>query len=120
MLFETDQIIPRDEYETIYGERPLGLLVRSIVGLDRNAAKAVFADFIAQSPLTPDQMKILNEIVERLIKNGLMNPSDLYEPPLSHYHDSGLSGVMGEELAKKVARLVRSVEESAGIAVPSA
>lgn len=115
VLFDTDQIIPREQYEEIYGERPLGLLVRSIVGLDRNAAKKVFADFMAQSPLTPDQMNFLNEIIERLIKNGVMDPNELYEPPFTNYHTMGLSGVMDEDLAKKVVTLVRSVEESAGV-----
>jgi type I restriction enzyme R subunit len=120
VLFEQDQIIPRDQYEEIYGGRPLGVLVRSIVGLERNAAKEVFADFIAQSPLTPDQMSFLNEIIERLVKNGLMNPKELYEPPFTNYHDMGLSGVMGDDLAKKVVGLVRSVEDSADVAVSSA
>ena len=119
VLFEQDQIIPRDQYEEIYGGRPLGLLVRSIVGLDRNAAKEVFADFIAQSPLTPDQMSFLNEIIERLVKNGLMNPKELYEPPFTNYHDMGLSGVMSDDLAKKVVGIVRSVEDSAEAAVSS-
>jgi type I restriction enzyme, R subunit len=116
VLFEKDQIIPRDQYEVIYGARPLGLLVRSIVGLDRNAAKKVFAEFMAQSPLTPDQMSFLNEIIERLVKNGLMNPKELYAPPFTDYHDLGLSGVMGDHLAKEVVRLVRDVEEKAGVA----
>ena len=116
VLFEKDQIILRDQYEEIYGGRPLGLLVRSIVGLERNAAKKVFAEFMVQSPLTPDQINFLNEIIERLVKNGVMDPKELYQPPFTHYHSTGLSGVMGEDLAGKVVSLVRSVEETAGVA----
>ena len=116
MLFEKDQIIPRHQYEEIYAGKPLGLLVRSIVGLERNAAKRVFAEFMAQSPLTPDQISFLNEIIERLVKNGLMNPNDLFEPPFTNYHDTGLPGVMGDELAKEVVSLVKDVEKRAAVA----
>ncbi len=116
MLFEKDQIIPRHQYEEIYAGKPLGLLVRSIVGLDRNAAKRVFAEFMARSPLTPEQMSFLNEIIERLVKNGLMNPDELFEPPFTNYHDMGLPGVMGDELAKEVASLVKDVGKRAAVA----
>ncbi len=32
--------IPKEEYTNIYGQEPLGKLVRSVVGLDHNATKA--------------------------------------------------------------------------------
>jgi type I restriction enzyme, R subunit len=76
----------------------------------------VFAEFMAQSPLTPDQMSFLNEIIERLVKNGLMNPKELFKPPFTDYHDMDLLGVMGDDLAREVVSLVRGVEERAAVA----
>lgn len=53
--------------------------MRSIVGLDRNAAKAVLAEFLAQSPrLNKDQMAFLSGIVEYLVKNGVMEPKVIF------------------------------------------
>ena len=43
ILFAQDGPIPKEEYPKIYCKEPLGKLVRSIVGLDLNAAKAVFS-----------------------------------------------------------------------------
>ena len=64
-------MIPREAYQAIYGDEPLGVLVRSIVGLDRDAAMAVFAEFLQQAPLHPDQIRFLQEVVEYLVKNGV-------------------------------------------------
>jgi type I restriction enzyme R subunit len=115
LLFEKEQLLPREQYSSIYGEKPLGLLVRSVVGLDRNAAKSVFADFISRSPLTPDQMRFLNEIIERLVKNGLMNPGELFEAPFTDFHSTGLFGVMGEQQAKEVVNLISEVQKRAEV-----
>ena len=85
------------------------------MGLDRNAAKAVFADFISRAPLTPDQMRFLNEIIERLVKNGLMEPRELFETPFTDFHSTGLVGVVGEEQAKEVVSLISDVQKKAEV-----
>jgi len=66
--------------------------VRSIVGLDRNAAKAVLAEFLAQSPrLNTDQMAFLNGIVEYLVKNGVMEPKVIF---LQHLLTTSMNWVL--------------------------
>jgi hypothetical protein len=40
----------------------------------------------------------------------------LYEAPFTNYHDSGLSCVMGDDLAKEVVTLVREVGKKARVA----
>ena len=116
MLFSRDAVIPREEYEKLFGERPIGLLVRSVVGLNRNAAKQAFAEFLEKVPLHPDQMTFLNEIVEYLVQNGVMEPKELFESPFTHYHDLGLVGVMGDELGKKVVKIINNIKENAEVA----
>ena len=115
LLFDKDHVIPREAYEDIYGEEPLGVLVRSIVGLDRNAAKVAFAEFLQQAPLHPDQISFLNEVVEYLVKNGVMEPKELFDAPFNHYHDGGITGVLGDKLAKNVIELVRTINANAAV-----
>ncbi|MCU7865920.1 MAG: DEAD/DEAH box helicase family protein, partial [Candidatus Thiodiazotropha sp. (ex Lucinoma borealis)] len=69
ILFSEEGPIPREEYERMFGDKPLGLLVRSVVGLSRNAAKAAFAEFLEKAPLHPDQITFLDEVVAYLVKN---------------------------------------------------
>ena len=60
------------EYETDYGEKPLGEFVREIVGLDMNAAKEAFAQFLNDVSLDSRQIYFVNQIVEYIVHNGLL------------------------------------------------
>ncbi|WP_292993104.1 DEAD/DEAH box helicase family protein [Nitrosomonas sp.] len=116
ILFAQDGPIPKEEYPKIYGKEPLGKLVRSIVGLDRNAAKAVFAGFLTKFPaLNADQMAFLNEIVEYLVKNGVMEPKVIFVAPFNRHHELGVAGVFDDELSEQIIERIRFVNKNAGI-----
>ena len=75
----------REEYEAEYRRKPLGELVREIVGMDMNAAKAAFADYLEDSGLNSRQIYFVNQIVEYIVRNGMMkNLSVLQEPPFTN------------------------------------
>lgn len=113
ILFSEGGPIPRTAYEKIYGEKPLGVLVRSVVGLSKKAAKDAFAEFLAEAPLHPDQISFLDEVVDFLVKNGTMEPQAMFETPFTHIHDQGIVGVFGEERSKKVVKVIRRINENA-------
>ena len=74
----------KEDYEAEYGQKPLGELVREIVGLDMNAAKAAFAEFLNDVNLDSRQIYFVNQIVEYIVHNGLMKDmSVLQEPPFT-------------------------------------
>ena len=74
----------KQEYEAEYGDKPLGELVREIVGLDMNAAKAAFALYLDDVRLDSRQIYFVNQIVEYIVHNGLMKDlSVLQEPPFT-------------------------------------
>ena len=62
----------REEYEETYGAKPLGEFVREIVGLDMNAAKAAFSEFLNDASLDSRQIYFVNQIVEYIVQNGMM------------------------------------------------
>ena len=62
----------REEYEETYGSKPLGEFVREIVGLDMNAAKAAFSEFLNDTSLDSRQIYFVNQIVEYIVQNGMM------------------------------------------------
>lgn len=61
----------------------LGLFIRSLVGLDREAAMAAFSQFISGTTATADQIQFINLIVEELTQNGVMAPERLYQSPFT-------------------------------------
>ena len=72
------------DYEAEYGQKPLGELVREIVGLDMNAAKEAFAEYLNDTNLDSRQIYFVNQIVEYIVHNGLLKDlSVLQEPPFS-------------------------------------
>ncbi|MCM1261901.1 MAG: DEAD/DEAH box helicase family protein [Butyrivibrio sp.] len=74
----------REEYEQEYGSKPLGELVREIVGLDMNVAKAAFSEYLESNNLDSRQIYFVNQIVEYIVHNGLMKDlSVLQESPLT-------------------------------------
>lgn len=115
ILFAEDGAIQREKYEKTFGEKPLGVLVRSVVGLNRKAAKEAFSEFLSEAPLHPDQMAFLDEVVEYLVKNGTMEPGIMFETPFTLINDQGITGVFDESASKKVIELVRHVNENADV-----
>jgi type I restriction enzyme R subunit len=62
----------KEEYDAEYDGKPLGEFVREIVGLDMNAAKEAFAEFLNDTSLDSDQIYFVNQIVEYIVHNGLL------------------------------------------------
>lgn len=78
------EIGTREDYEHEYGEKPLGELVREIVGLDMNAAKAAFSEYLDGANLDSRQIYFVNQIVEYIVHNGMMKDlSVLQESPFT-------------------------------------
>lgn len=74
----------RQDYEAECGQKPLGEFVREIVGMDMNAAKNAFAEYLAGVNLDSRQIYFVNQIVEYIVKNGVMKDlSVLQEPPFT-------------------------------------
>ena len=74
----------KEDYETEYGSKPLGEFVREIVGLDMNAAKEAFSEYLNDTSLDSRQIYFVNQIVEYIVHNGMMKDlSVLQEAPFN-------------------------------------
>lgn len=77
----------KEDYEISYGSKPLGEFVREIVGLDMTSAKAAFAAYLNENQFDSRQIYFVNQIVEYIVKNGLMK--DLSVLQSSPFTDRG-------------------------------
>ena len=74
----------RKEYAAEFGDKPLGVFVREIVGMDMAAAKAAFADFLSTVDLDARQIYFVNQIIEYIVHNGVLKDMTvLQETPFS-------------------------------------
>ncbi|MBQ6715761.1 MAG: restriction endonuclease subunit R, partial [Clostridia bacterium] len=62
----------KQDYENEYGEKPLGVFVREIIGMDMNAAKEAFSEYLGGAGLDARQIYFVNQIVEYIVRNGMM------------------------------------------------
>jgi type I restriction enzyme R subunit len=85
----------------------LGLFVRSLVGLDREAAKEALAAFLAGKSLAANQIEFVNLIVDHLTEHGVLDAALLYESPFiditPHGPDALFSGGEVDELISVLA-----------------
>jgi type I restriction enzyme R subunit len=98
-----------EEMERIRGEGGLGLSVRSLVGLDRTAAKRALDGFSEVRTLTAHQHEFVNMIVEHLPSRGVMDPRLLYESPFTDLDPLGVAGVFGEGEVVQLIQILRDV-----------
>jgi type I restriction enzyme R subunit len=91
----------------------LGLFVRSLVGLDRSAAKDAFARFLSRKMLSANQIEFVNMIVDYLTENGAMNPALLYSSPYTDFSPLGVDGLFDSADAAEIVSILRSVSRTA-------
>ena len=79
-----DEVGTKQDYENEFGTKPLGEFVREIVGLDMNAAKEAFSEYLTNTSLDSRQIYFVNQIVEYVVHNGMMKDlSVLQESPFT-------------------------------------
>lgn len=74
----------KQDYEYEFGTKPLGEFVREIVGLDMNAAKEAFSEYLTNTSLDSRQIYFVNQIIEYIVHNGMLKDfSVLQESPFT-------------------------------------
>jgi type I restriction enzyme R subunit len=91
----------------------LGVFVRTLVGLDRMAAKAAFAAFLVGRNLTADQLEFINMLVEHITARGIVDPRQLYESPFTDIDVLGVSGVFGEREVAEIVDILAEIRRRA-------
>ncbi len=77
-----------EEYKSEYQDKPLGELVREIVGLDMNSAKEAFSKYLNDVNLDDRQIYFVNQIINYIVKNGMMKSfAVLQEAPFTDKGD---------------------------------
>ena len=77
----------KQDYEKEYGDKPLGELVREIVGLDTKAAKEAFSRYLNDVNLNHKQIYFVSQIINYIVQNGLMKDLSVLQD--SPFNDMG-------------------------------
>ena len=86
----------------------LGIFIRSLVGMEREAVAQAFSDVIAGTQATSDQIEFIDLVVSELSTNGVMDAGRLYESPFLDISPQGPEGLFP---GAKVDRMVQVLDE---------
>lgn len=102
-----------DDFEAIRASGGLGLFVRSLIGLERSAAKLAFNSFIQGRTFTSQQLEFLNMMIEHLTERGAMDPRLLYESPFIDLDPNGVEGIFASGDVVQLLQILQTVQERA-------
>jgi type I restriction enzyme, R subunit len=91
----------------------LGLFVRSLVGLDRQAALKAFEGFLRGRDLSANQQQFVAMIIEELTRTGVMDAGRLFETPYVDFAASGVQNLFGSEGVVDIRRILDSLRNNA-------
>lgn len=114
ILFESGELGDREEFEKCYGEQAnLGLFLRKLVGLDREAAKKAFDAYLDTTSFTARQIAFVNQIIDYLTQNGIMDPKMLFQHPFTNFGPDGPTSIFDDEQAAKIIHIIRAINANA-------
>ena len=91
----------------------LGLFIRSLVGLDREAATAAFDRYLSESTYSANQIHFINLIVEHLTANGVMEVARLYESPFTDHAPHGPDMIFTDDQVDGIVAILDDVRHRA-------
>ena len=91
----------------------LGLFIRSLVGMDRQAAKEALNSFVSGKTLSANQIEFVNLVVNHLTERGVMEAALLYEPPFTAYAPRGPDELFSPAQVDELFRVLDAIRATA-------
>lgn len=92
------------------------MFIRSLIGLDRDAAKNAFAEMLTGQNLNANQIEFINLIIDHLTERGAIDPRRLYESPFTDLNDQGVSGLFQQARVAQIIKILDDVRTRAAAA----
>lgn len=113
MLIDSGTGAPADIELAKEQSHGLGLFVRSLIGLDREAAVEAFGSYLDGTKFTADQIHFIKLIINELTVNGVVEPARLYESPYIDHAPTGPDHVFPEADVDNIVRILNTVRSNA-------
>ena len=102
-----------DDLSKVRSGSGLGLFVREMIGLDREAAKRAFDGFLAGKTLTANQIQFVNLVIDYLTQSGWMRAAQLYESPFTDFSPRGVEGVFDSAQVTQLLSVLDNIRQAA-------
>ena len=94
----------------------LDKILRTIVGMDKNAIEQSFTTFVQQihTHVNAKQQRFIGMLKNHLIRHGAIEIAQLYDAPFTQIHDMGLDGVFSEQQADVIEQFIKQFDVELG------
>lgn len=113
IFFEQGEIGTKENFIKAYGAQPLGKFIRSIIGLDVNAAKTAFSEVLNNQTFNAKQIRFIDTIINYLTKKGTIELPALFERPFIDFSPSSIFGLFDEPTTVKIRKVLERVNACA-------
>lgn len=103
------------DYEKTFADKPVGLLIREVAKLDKEAADKAFATFLNENFLTQQQSAFVKTIVDYVVQNGYIDPVKLNSAPFDR--PQKLVNLFDGSKQKKLIKIIETMKDNAVKAV---
>ena len=90
-----------------------GLFIRSLVGLDRAAAKRAFNKFLDNKHYSPNQITFVNLVIDYLTEHGTIEPGRIYDSPFTAVAPEGPETIFSQDDVDEFFEIVRHLHAAA-------
>jgi type I restriction enzyme R subunit len=90
-----------------------GRFIRGLVGLDRAAAKAVFAEFLDDKRYSKNQIQFVTLIIDELTERGVVDVARVYEAPYVAVAPEGPESIFVEADLDRIINRLRQLVDAA-------
>lgn len=94
----------------------LDKILRTIVGMDKNAIEQSFTTFVQQihTHVNAKQQRFIGMLKNHLIRHGAIEIAQLYDAPFTQIHDMGLDGVFSQQQADVIEQFIKQFDVELG------
>ncbi len=90
-----------------------GIFLRSLAGLDREAAKQALNHFLSGKTNTANQIEFLNLVIDHLVEYGILEPVLLYRSPYTDIHPKGPEGLFSSDQVEELISTLADIRQRA-------
>ena len=112
-MFLAEGVADEIRLEAFRAQGGLGVFLRSLLGLDRGAAKQAFGARLDLGAMTANQIQFIDMMLDHLTEKGTIDPKLLYESPFTDVNDQGLPGVFPPTEVKQIIEILRGLNDAA-------
>jgi type I restriction enzyme R subunit len=116
LLFDNGRQGSKEIFKEVYGDKPLGEFIRTVVGLDKIQAKNEFSKLVNFASLNALQVQFMDLIIEYFSVNGIMDLKQLFNAPFSNVYAGGIVNLFDQTTAMKIAEKIKEINRNCLVA----